>query len=206
MKGRKKEIIEVAIKRFSHFGISKTNMNEIAEDLKISKANLYYYYNDKITLVTDVIKRILEEVEEEGSQILERHSEKHIKQLLELYLDYRIDLKKKYHMLYKGEALDLGLNSNILMDPMKKAVEFQVNLIKEIFEAGIKNGELEIKELEDSAKLYFEIVDALDLKLSFGSLVACYPMEEDYEQIKSTQLKATNLIIEGIKSKNKTEI
>ncbi|MGI8637960.1 MAG: TetR/AcrR family transcriptional regulator, partial [Segetibacter sp.] len=35
-------IIQAAQKRFSHFGVDKTTMNEIADDLSISKASLYY--------------------------------------------------------------------------------------------------------------------------------------------------------------------
>jgi AcrR family transcriptional regulator len=40
-------IIEGAIKRFIHYGINKTTMNEIAEDLSVSKPSLYYYFPDK---------------------------------------------------------------------------------------------------------------------------------------------------------------
>lgn len=206
MQGRKKEIVEVAIKRFSHFGISKTNMNEIAEDLKISKANLYYYYKDKAALVTDVIDKILDEVEEEGNRILEMYSDKHIDELLEIYLDHRIELKKKYQMLYQGDGLDIGLQDGVVLNSVTKALEFQVELVKKVFKAGIKNGELEIEDLEDSARLYFEIIDGLDLRYNIGKLIKYLPMEDDYEEIKSRQIKATHLIIEGIKSKNKTEI
>lgn len=40
-------ILEAARKRFAHFGISKTTMNEIAADIGMSKASLYYYFPDK---------------------------------------------------------------------------------------------------------------------------------------------------------------
>lgn len=206
MKGKKKEIVEAAIKRFSHFGISKTNMNEIADDLNITKANLYYYYNDKIALITDVIETVLEEIKEEGFRIFENHSGKQVEELLESYLDYRIDLKKKYHMLYQGEGVEFGLNDKVILDAMNRATEYQVSVIKKIFEAGVKNGTLEIEDSEDSARLYCEIIDALDLKQNIGNLVRCFPMEEDFDQIKTKQLKATNLILGGLKSKIKTEI
>ncbi|MBB1643791.1 TetR/AcrR family transcriptional regulator [Sphingobacterium sp. UME9] len=47
MEDRKDQIIHAAIRRFMHYGFSKTTMNEIAEDIKITKANLYYYYSEK---------------------------------------------------------------------------------------------------------------------------------------------------------------
>ncbi|UZJ66593.1 TetR/AcrR family transcriptional regulator [Sphingobacterium sp. KU25419] len=37
---KKELIIAAAIRRFAHYGFSKTTMNEIAEDVKITKANL----------------------------------------------------------------------------------------------------------------------------------------------------------------------
>jgi AcrR family transcriptional regulator len=61
---RKEQIIKAALKRFSHFGIGKTTMNEIAEDSSISKGNIYYYFADKNTLVTEVVYELLHQFEE----------------------------------------------------------------------------------------------------------------------------------------------
>ncbi len=56
---RKREtIIDGAIKRFTHFGINKTTMNEIADDLSVSKPSLYYYFPDKGSLIMGVVERI----------------------------------------------------------------------------------------------------------------------------------------------------
>ena len=41
------QIIESAQKRFGIFGLMKTTMREIAEDLNMSKGLLYYYFPDK---------------------------------------------------------------------------------------------------------------------------------------------------------------
>lgn len=43
-------IIEAALKRFAHYGLSKTTMTEIAKDISFSKALLYYYFPDKLSL------------------------------------------------------------------------------------------------------------------------------------------------------------
>jgi TetR/AcrR family transcriptional regulator len=53
-------IIEAAEKRFMHFGVDKTTMNEIADDLSISKASLYYYFPDKLNLYGAVLHKIIE--------------------------------------------------------------------------------------------------------------------------------------------------
>src|SRR5665647_1637870 len=50
-------IIEASQKRFGVFGVEKTSMREIADDLKLSKASLYYYFPDKETLYKAVVEK-----------------------------------------------------------------------------------------------------------------------------------------------------
>ncbi|RYF88533.1 MAG: TetR/AcrR family transcriptional regulator, partial [Chitinophagaceae bacterium] len=45
------QIVEAALRRFSHFGIAKTSFTEVAEDLGLSKQALSHYFNDKQGLV-----------------------------------------------------------------------------------------------------------------------------------------------------------
>src|SRR5690606_27011256 len=58
---KRNQIIEAALKRFSHFGIAKTSMSEVADDLQLSKANLYYYFPDKFSLIEAIAYRIIDE-------------------------------------------------------------------------------------------------------------------------------------------------
>jgi len=51
-------ILEAAIKRFIHFGFSKTSFSEIARDLGLSQQSLYYYFPDKKALIREVISKI----------------------------------------------------------------------------------------------------------------------------------------------------
>ncbi len=50
-------IVTAAQKRFAIYGIEKTPMREIARDLRISKASLYYYFPDKESLYKSVLTR-----------------------------------------------------------------------------------------------------------------------------------------------------
>lgn len=55
---KREKILEAAHNRFLHFGYSKTTMNEIAGDLSMSKALLYYYFPDKSQLYIDVMRKV----------------------------------------------------------------------------------------------------------------------------------------------------
>ena len=55
---KKDKILDAAHHRFLHYGYSKTTMNEIAGDLSMSKALLYYYFPDKSQLYVAVMSKV----------------------------------------------------------------------------------------------------------------------------------------------------
>ena len=96
---RKRELIlEKAALRFAHFGIQKTTMNEIAEDLAISKPLVYYYFPDKVSLVVAVVEKILTEYQERLVALFAKS--KDVKAAIFSMLDLRREFLQKYFMLH----------------------------------------------------------------------------------------------------------
>src|ERR1700747_2790985 len=58
---KREKILEASHQRFLHYGYSKTTMNEIAGDLSMSKALLYYYFPDKSQLYIAVMRKLANE-------------------------------------------------------------------------------------------------------------------------------------------------
>src|ERR1700753_3205026 len=58
---KREKILEASYQRFLHYGYSKTTMNEIAGDLSMSKALLYYYFPDKSQLYVAVMRKLSQE-------------------------------------------------------------------------------------------------------------------------------------------------
>ena len=87
-------IIETAKKRFSHFGVGKTTMNEIADDLNISKASLYYYFPDKLNLYAAVLQTIMDEEQADEAALLK---EKDLLKALTKFLESRTESIIKNH-------------------------------------------------------------------------------------------------------------
>jgi len=52
---KKALILDAARRRFAHYGLSKVTMDEIAADLGMSKAALYYYFQTKEEIFREVI-------------------------------------------------------------------------------------------------------------------------------------------------------
>ncbi|MEJ0032455.1 MAG: TetR/AcrR family transcriptional regulator [Bacteroidota bacterium] len=70
-KDKLQQILEAARKRFAHFGLVKTTMTEIASDIGMSKASLYYYFPDKEHLFTAVIGREMDSFIEKMNGIVD---------------------------------------------------------------------------------------------------------------------------------------
>ena len=58
---KRDEILEAARALFAHFGFKKTTLEDIAEKAHLRKPTLYYYYESKEQIFSEVITREMEE-------------------------------------------------------------------------------------------------------------------------------------------------
>ena len=59
-KGRLEEVYKKAAMLFKEKGYLNTSVNEIAAEMNIQKASLYYYINDKETLLFEILNRTMD--------------------------------------------------------------------------------------------------------------------------------------------------
>jgi AcrR family transcriptional regulator len=67
---RKIEIIEAAKKRFAKDGYSPTSMDDIAGDVGIAKASLYYFFKSKEEIFAAIIEEVIAEIKKSLDQEL----------------------------------------------------------------------------------------------------------------------------------------
>jgi len=60
--GRQKEIIRAAKNLFAKKGYSATSMDEIAKEIGITKASLYYFFESKERIFAEIIEDVLAEL------------------------------------------------------------------------------------------------------------------------------------------------
>ena len=69
---KRMEILKVATKLFSRFGLKKTSLEDIAKSLNLVKTSIYYYFKSKAELFSAVISHesniLLKKIEEEISK------------------------------------------------------------------------------------------------------------------------------------------
>jgi|SRR5690606_29675225 Transcriptional regulator len=192
---KRSQIVAAALKRFSHFGIAKTSMSEIADDLKLSKANLYYYFPDKFSLIEAIVYDIMAESEEIVQEALNASSD--TLELLIRMLDIKKEILEKYYMLVLN-LQEMNISEEKWQALAKQLLEREVNTTSRIFQKGIKSGELVTFDVTSTSELYVAMMRGLAM---FCDQAAPHALIDRAQlaQIIEKQKQAATIFINGIK-------
>jgi AcrR family transcriptional regulator len=191
-------IIEVAQNRFGLFGVEKTSMREIANDIKLSKASLYYYFPDKESLYKAVI-------EKEQNEFLARISEKILniqepEHLLREYVKTRLSY---FRTLLNISRLRLEAYSGlkpVVRDTINLFKEKEKEIIVRIFEKGISKGIFSIKDTDQTASLFLDLLKGLRISVVNDKKMLVIEQEE-YDGLLEKTISFTDIFINGLKIK-----
>ena len=188
-------IIEVAQKRFGLYGVEKTSMREIAADLKLSKASLYYYFPDKASLYKAV-------VEKEQNEFLDRISEKMLNiQEPELLLREYISTRLSYfRTLLNLSRLRFEAYSDlkpVFNETILVFKEKEKEIVKNIFEKGIAKGKFFIRDTDQTASLFLDLLKGLRISVVNNKEMLIIDQEE-YDQLLKNTNDFTNIFINGL--------
>jgi len=189
-------IIGAALKRFAHFGLGKTTMNEIASDLSLSKPLLYYYFPDKISLFAAVMDFILKEIDQEMDAALAKQTNSH-KAIL-FYLDKRQEFVRKYFNLLEfviSTGPDLPQN---LIEIFKQAKTSEIRKIESVIKKGIDQGEFYVKDPAFTAEILLDALAGMRMN-HFAPSRNFYPDKSQFEQILKKEKQLAAIFLNGLK-------
>lgn len=190
-------IIEGAIKRFMHYGINKTTMNEIAEDLSVSKPSLYYYFPDKNSLVLGVIDKIFTDYFE----IVEKDkvSDISLEERLGIFIEVKHRFFQKYYMLHlSGGSPDSSLNSDELKSHFMKMKKKNEDFHAEVFERAIDKGEIAPTDVNWIAELYLESLAGITSLCIMHGNKELFPSKKEMKAMLEKQLSLSKIFIKGL--------
>jgi len=151
---KREQIIEGAIKRFIHFGINKTTMNDIAEDLSVSKPSLYYYFPDKRSLIVGVIEKVFTDY----FDLLKKkyNPDASLEDTLFQTIDIRNTFFMKYFMLRISEGIPDIFNDDAMKTKLTTLKQSEKVFYANIFEEAQDKGEIKHDNMAHVAELYLE--------------------------------------------------
>lgn len=163
-------ILDAAKKRFAHYGLSKTAMIDIANDIGMSKASLYYYFKDKEQIFMAVVEEDMNEFVKAIEELIERPNKAAFK--LKKYISLKHILLTKFINLAKIDTFDAKEVFNPVYDDLKQRfTKKEKELIEKIFHIGIAEKEFIKFPVEDYADLFVSTASGLRTVALTGSRV-----------------------------------
>lgn len=191
-------IIEASQKRFGLFGVEKTSMREIADDLKLSKASLYYYFPDKESLYKAV-------VEKEQKEFIDKITERilSIEEPEQLLREYCISRLSYFRTLLNLSRLRLEAYSGlkpVFRETIQIFKEKEKEIIKKIFNKGIAIGIFYINDSDQTASLFLDLLKGLRVTV-LNEKETMVIEQDEYDLLVEKTIAFTNLFIKGLKNK-----
>lgn len=192
-------ILDAAQKRFAHYGLIKTTMTEIASDVGLSKASLYYYFADKDSLFRAVVKREQDGFIEEMRKMLLDKDSAHNKFLL--YIASRHEYFRKVFMNLSQLKMSIENVKPLLGNLMDTFMQSEIDIISKIFKEGIKNAEFNKINVAEYADLFIASMQGLRT-ITIKNRDSYLLEKSDFTEIENRINKLAEIFITGIK-KNK---
>jgi TetR/AcrR family transcriptional regulator len=137
--GKKQVLLDAAQKRFAYYGISKVTMDEIAADVGLSKAAIYYYFKTKEEIFKEVIIREIEQFTVEMKEKISARSTAAEK--LFTFIQTRFKAVERMQN-FKKASIDAGVDFRTHMSDTYAAYRQKERLlIAGIIKEGIGSGE-----------------------------------------------------------------
>ena len=192
---KQEQILSAAIRRLSRFGVHKTTLTEIAEDVHMSKQSLMYYFPDKQHLVACVINNIAAEYMQEIGKVTAQDDD--LTSVFENLIDMRHRFFSKYYLLFVQMELDgLGKEDEIL-HAIAEAKKNETQLLAKKVEQAMARGEASTGDPLHTVQLLLETLTAYAKCMHNHQPV---PEEKDVETLCEKQKEVIRMMINGIKA------
>ena len=192
---KQEHIIEAAIRRFSHFGVNKTSLAEIAEDLSISKPLLFYYFQDKNSLISAVAPTIITEFLEALEDVLDKAES--VEAGLTGFVAVKRDHFKKYFLLaLQGDSLDLQKTPGEMPAVYQQAKLRTIGLIADLLQKGINETVIRPIDPVKTSQLLLDTLSAFEYCMKRKNSI---PGPEDIDEVFDKQIEVLHLFLDGLK-------
>ncbi|MEO6132525.1 MAG: TetR/AcrR family transcriptional regulator [Saprospiraceae bacterium] len=196
-KAKLEQILTAARKRFGHYGLSKTAMVDIANDIGMSKASLYYYFKDKESIFKAVIEKEQILFVQEMKKMIQ--SSNKAEWMLNEYVTLRISVLKKMLTLGKftySSFLEFKPQIGCLMQDFKKE---EIVMIADILEFGVKTNQFSIDDIQKYAEFFIDTL--LSIRKAALSEHADGEIEfspKKYQKLKDQSIMFAGIFVKGI--------
>jgi TetR/AcrR family transcriptional regulator len=201
--GKIEVILKAAQHRLGLYGYAKTTMKEIAEDISMSKAALYYYFEDKDA----IFKAVIEKEQKEFSMQIENKIAilSDPEEMLIAYIEHRMKYFKEFMNLSKFRSTEHEQVKPLLKELFVQFRTQEQLLLVKILKIGSDSGLFHCEDEELYADLFLNIIKGLRFSLiQQKPYIELNP--EEIEVLEQSLTNFTNLFIRGLKYNESNQI
>jgi AcrR family transcriptional regulator len=194
---KKEKILEAALHRFLHYGYSKTTMSEIAGDLSISKALLYYYFPDKSQLYIDVMRKVADDYLDILQCKINTFGD------LKAAFEFQINTQHEF-LINNYNFFDFfRLNEQNLPDAIWEIVDAvqqsELDLLVKAIENEVSKGTImPVANPEEIASLLLDALHGVRVS-AVSHKKTMFPGKENLEEIRLKRLLLIDIFLKGLK-------
>ncbi len=191
-------IVDAARKRFAYYGFSKVTMDEIASDVGMGKASLYYYFPTKEILFQRVIKQEEDQFLDDIRSMIEQKILPC--DMLRQYAAKRIEYFKKLANLRALQFQQTAETRASFLDLFKDFQKQEVDLLRQILDLGMTKGEFSISDPGQSAEI---IIQMFYGPRAWLLLKRENRLDDDtYHALEQSAKEIVEVILNGIRKRN----
>ncbi|MBB6501358.1 TetR/AcrR family transcriptional regulator [Pedobacter cryoconitis] len=189
-------IIDAALKRFAHYGLAKTTMTEIAKDIAFSKALLYYYFPDKLSLYVSVIEHMMHTISRDLIKSVEKTST--ATEGILILLQKRQAFTQKYYNLLEYTQMIGPELPEALYEKFQRARAFELKIITGLLTKGDSSGEFAIKDIPFTTEIFVEAVSGIHFNI-LNRARNIFPGKEQFKLIFLKEKRFAEIFLAGLK-------
>jgi AcrR family transcriptional regulator len=193
---KKEKILEAAHHRFLHYGYSKTTMNEIAGDLSMSKALLYYYFPDKSQLYVAVMRKVADDYLESLKSKLNTFND--LKGAFVFQINTQHDFIIKNYNFFDFFRLNEQNLPEAIWQIVDQVHQWETDLLISSIKVEVEKGN--IKPVDNPGEIVGLLLDALHgvrvKAVSHKKIM--FPQKEHLDEIRSKRLLLADIFIKGL--------
>lgn len=185
-------ILNAAQKKFGQYGLAKTTMNDIASEMGMGKASIYYYFPNKEALYEAVIVKEQEHFIQEISKSIKPSA--NAANILRNYSKKRVALFESCFNLSKlsGDLTSAVPCVKRLMEDFSKK---ETTLLASILELGIQNKEFQPSEIQEKADLLATLMLGIRMVAKKRKEVL---EKEDYTMVNKYMTQTIEMFIKSL--------
>ncbi|MEJ2495605.1 MAG: helix-turn-helix domain containing protein [Ignavibacteriaceae bacterium] len=194
---KEKEIIEAARNRFAHYGFSKVTMEEVALDVGMGKASLYYYFPNKEDLFKSVIQKEQDLFVEEIKNLIRQNLTATKK--LEDYVSKRLEYFQQLINLATLNVHSFVDIKSMFKELFKSFEDQELLLLQKIFDEGKSKGEFDKSVTEKTTRIFLHLLQGLRLRI-IKSININRTEKVNYAELREETMRFVNIFSRGIES------